>query len=299
MIEATILAADDDRVVRKILDQFLTDAGFTVVLACDGKEALDKLLAEPDRFDAVLLDRTMPNMDGMDVLKAIRADARFVSLPVIIQTALSAAKQVQEGYDEGAYYYVTKPYDAETLVTIVRSAVEKYREFRSVMNWMVEATAGMALLEQGVFRLRSIEEARIAASLLGELADDSVRVTLALKELIENAIEHGNLNIGGEEKLRLIADGRFVQEIERRLSLPEYEDKVVRVAFAVADDAVRVSIKDQGAGFDFDAALQPVGSGGQQSTCHGIIAARAARFDSMEYRDGGTLIEVTFPASTI
>ena len=299
MSEVTILAADDDRVVRKILDQFLTDAGFKVVLACDGKEALDKLLAEPDRFDAVLLDRTMPNMDGMDVLKAIRADARFVSLPVIMQTALSASKQIQEGYDEGAYYYVTKPYDADTLVTIVRSAVEKYREFRSVMNWMVEATAGMALLEEGVFRLRTIEDGRIAASLLGELADDSVRITLAMKELIENAIEHGTLEIGGEEKSRLVSHGCFAEEVERRLSLPENESKSVKVAFRVADDNVKVVITDEGPGFDWKSSMQPRHEGNSTSAQHGIITALAARFDSMEYRDEGRVVEINFPASII
>jgi CheY-like chemotaxis protein/anti-sigma regulatory factor (Ser/Thr protein kinase) len=297
MAKSTILAVDDDRIVRKILDQVLSDAGFTVVLAQDGAEALAKLLAAPDLFDAVLLDRMMPNMDGMEVLKAIRSNSHFVALPVIMQTAVVADQLVREGYEEGAYYYITKPYDPGTLVSIVRSAVEKYHQFRSVMAWMVEATAGASLLESGTFRLRTITDARIAASLLGEMADDSVRIGMALKELMENAIEHGNLGIGGEQKARLEAEGGFVQEVERRLTLPENHGKFVRVRFQTADGMVRVSIKDRGQGFDWQSALKPGPESSLLPTSLGIATAKAAHFDTMEYGESGTLVEVTFPAS--
>ena len=296
MINATILAVDDDKVVRKILAEVLSNAGFTVVLAKDGAEALEKLLAKPDLFDAVLLDRMMPQMDGMEVLKVIRSNSSFVALPVIMQTAVAAGKLVREGYEEGAYYYITKPYDPDTLVSIVRSAVEKYHQFRSMMSWMVEATAGASMLQSGVFRLSTIRDARIAASILGEMAEDSVRIGMALKELLENAIEHGNLGMGGALKARLVGEGSFSQELERRFLLPENQDKVVRVRFCISDGMVNVSIKDQGNGFDWQSAMKSGPDCSLLPTSLGIATAKAARFDSMEYGENGTMVDVSFPA---
>ena len=166
------------------------------------------------------------------------------------------------------------------------------------MTRMVETTAASSLLESGTFRIATLKEARIAASLLSEMADDGIRINMALYELMENAIEHGSLGIGGEQKARWVADGCFTQEVERLMSLPENQDRTVRVRFQITDDIVHVAIKDQGQGFDWQSATKSGQDSNLPPTCLGIATAKAARLDSLEYGENGTLVEVTFPASS-
>src|SRR3954451_17423101 len=112
MAEQThVLIAEDNELDRALLDAHLSKEGFDIEFARDGVKAWSILEAHPDRFDLVLLDRTMPRMNGLELLRRIKADHRFLILPVIFQSALIGREEVIEGIRAGAYYYLTKPYD--------------------------------------------------------------------------------------------------------------------------------------------------------------------------------------------
>src|SRR5687767_9096739 len=101
-----ILIVDDSRLDQRLLQVHLAQSGFVLTFANDGVEAMELLEQKPLRFDVVLLDRSMPRMNGMEVLTRIKAAPRLRALPVILQTAAADRDQVIEGIRAGAYYYL-------------------------------------------------------------------------------------------------------------------------------------------------------------------------------------------------
>jgi adenylate cyclase len=114
-----ILIVDDEPFNLDLLEQELQEQGYEIERASDGAEALEKLpVFAPD---VVLLDYMMPRMNGLEVLKRLRADEKWRSLPVILLTAKAAQEDKITGLDAGADDYVIKPFDAFELLARVRS----------------------------------------------------------------------------------------------------------------------------------------------------------------------------------
>lgn len=114
MAKARVLVVDDDPAIRRILSQTLELEDYSVDLASDGEQALEAVRSE--RPDLLILDVMMPNKDGFEVLKELRADEKTSDLPVILLTAKSTQDDVWEGWNKGVNYYVSKPFDIEELL---------------------------------------------------------------------------------------------------------------------------------------------------------------------------------------
>ena len=117
----TLLVVDDVEENRDLLARRLKREGYDVAIAESGSAALATLATK--RIDLVLLDVMMPGISGIDVLKAIRADPRISTIPVIMATARSDSADVVEALDLGANDYVTKPIDFPVLNARVMSAL--------------------------------------------------------------------------------------------------------------------------------------------------------------------------------
>lgn len=109
-----ILIVDDFSTMRRIVKNLLRDLGFTNTSeADDGLTALPML--QTGKFDFLVTDWNMPGMQGIDLLKAVRADANLASLPVLMVTAESKKDQIVEAAQAGVNGYVVKPFTAATL----------------------------------------------------------------------------------------------------------------------------------------------------------------------------------------
>ena len=112
--DTRFLVVDDFSTMRRIVRNLLKELGFVHVQeAEDGVEALKKLRS--DAFDFVVTDWNMPNMSGIDLIRAIRADAKLKSLPVLMVTAEAKRENIIEAAQAGASGYVVKPFTAATL----------------------------------------------------------------------------------------------------------------------------------------------------------------------------------------
>jgi DNA-binding response OmpR family regulator len=114
LLTPTVLVVDDDPAIQRVLRMTLELEGFAVDCASDGIEALDRIAHQ--RPDLVLLDVTMPGLDGFDVLRRIRDGATTADLPVILLTARSGEEDMWQGWQCGVDYYMTKPFDIEELL---------------------------------------------------------------------------------------------------------------------------------------------------------------------------------------
>ena len=116
----TILVVDDDPKIRSVLGRGLRFEGYDVQIAAGGQEALQ--LARDTPFDLVVLDLTMPRMDGLEVCRRLR---RGVSIPILMLTARDAVADRVVGLDSGADDYLTKPFDFEELLARVRALLRR------------------------------------------------------------------------------------------------------------------------------------------------------------------------------
>jgi two-component system alkaline phosphatase synthesis response regulator PhoP/two-component system response regulator VicR len=116
-----ILVCDDERSIVRLIQVNLERQGWQVVTAYDGKEGLEKIMAE--KPDICVLDVMMPYMDGFEVLKNLRREPSTQKLPVVMLTAKAQDKDVFEGYHYGADVYLTKPFNPMELVTFIKRII--------------------------------------------------------------------------------------------------------------------------------------------------------------------------------
>ncbi len=143
---ARVLVVDDEAVIRRLVRLSLEQDGHGVTEAADGVEAL--LAIGPDGPDVMVLDLTMPRLDGWEVLGRLNAGGRSSDLPVIVLTAVDAEVDRIRGGVEGAVRYLTKPFSPDDLRKQVREATDTpASELRR--RAAVEALERMAALERG------------------------------------------------------------------------------------------------------------------------------------------------------
>ena len=113
-----ILAVDDERHIVRLVQVNLERAGYEVVTAFDGKDALEKV--ESENPDLVVLDVMMPYMDGFEVLQNLRKNPSTRELPVIMLTAKAQDADVFRGWQSGVDCYLTKPFNPMELISFVK-----------------------------------------------------------------------------------------------------------------------------------------------------------------------------------
>lgn len=109
------MVIDDSRSIRMILGKMLTEMGYQVSQAANGKEALAAVEQETEPLSLVLVDWNMPEMNGLEFVKNFRANARFSSVPLLMVTTETEIEQVQNALAAGANEYVMKPFTKEVI----------------------------------------------------------------------------------------------------------------------------------------------------------------------------------------
>jgi two-component system chemotaxis response regulator CheY len=118
---ATILTADDTATMRQMISFTLGSVGHEVVQAVDGAEALS--IARTRKFDLVIADINMPNMDGISLVKSLRALPDYRFTPILILTTESQTDRRQQGKEAGATGWIVKPFNPDQLVTVVKKVL--------------------------------------------------------------------------------------------------------------------------------------------------------------------------------
>jgi len=182
---ATLLIADDDPGLRESLERTLTREGYKVVLASDGNAALERL--QGGGIDLVLTDLKMPGLTGIEVLRAAKAIAPDVD--VILLTAFGTVEEAVKAMKEGAYDFLTKPFQRAQVIKLIRQALERrdlIQQNRALQQRLDD------LLQQGAV-IGSSPAFRRMMTLVEQVADSSATVLIqgesgAGKELVAGAI---------------------------------------------------------------------------------------------------------------
>jgi CheY-like chemotaxis protein/anti-sigma regulatory factor (Ser/Thr protein kinase) len=293
MSTGRVLLAEDDEVIAMLIEDALTSVGHQVVIHEDGQAAWDHLQSGDTAFDVILTDRNMPRLDGLALLKQLKASPDLREIPVVMETGETHSASIQEGIDQGAHYYLTKPFKPDVLVAIVNAAINQYREYRQLQENVRSAVRPFAYLHHGAFRFSSVEEGRMLANFFAQTSPDPGKVVIGLQELLINAVEHGNLGLSYQDKSELLMQDRWHDEVEYRLTLPENLGRYVEIVFERLENALRFTIRDQGKGFDWEKYLDFDPARIFDTHGRGIAMARKLSFSTLEYQGNGNTVVAT------
>jgi len=192
-----ILVADDDRSIVKVITSYLEKSGFQTFSAYDGEMALHQLRRE--RPDLVILDLMMPNRDGWEVTKIVRADHSLAATPIIMLTARVEDTDKIVGLELGADDYITKPFNAQEVVTRVKALLRRVKLDQSpqaLPHILIHGALKLDIDQRTLFiDSRSIDLTRTEFSLL-EAFMSNPGYTLTRDELLEKSLGYAYEGMG-------------------------------------------------------------------------------------------------------
>ncbi len=286
-----ILIVDDEPLNREIIEFYLENEDYKLSFASNGAEALEILKLVAHKIDVLLLDRMMPVMTGLELMEIIQQDPALKNIPVILQTARSTKEDIKEGIDAGAYFYLTKPFDEDVLLSMVGSAVAESKKAVRVQQSLMESIISAGMINYAQFQFQTLDEAQSLATYLARTCPKPQKVVIGLSELFVNAVEHGNIGITYHEKSELDKKGQWKDEVDRRLALPENKEKFVNVTFKRNKKNITIIIRDQGEGFDWGKYMEFSPERVFDTHGRGIASSNLMSLDNLIYNDKGN--EVT------
>ena len=282
-----VLVVDDEPESLKLIRRHLESEGYIVFTANNGAEGFEILQQHKKNIYVILLDRIMPKMNGIQFIKKLKANESIANIPVIMQTSASLQTQIAEGIAAGAYYYLTKPYTKEALLSITRSAIFSYTETKTLREDLLTYKTRLHLVKESFFEVSTLNDIRYLSTFLANFYPQSERVVHGLSELLLNAVEHGNLAISYEEKSQLMLKNTWLSEIQHRLSLDENINKKVLVHYKRHPTKITLQIKDEGNGFDWHEYMEIQSDRVTHNHGRGIALAKMVSFDDIQYQGNG------------
>lgn len=296
MANPKVLLIDDTPAALKLLTLIFGSLNWDYDTAQDGEQALEKILAQPaDTYSIIVSDWLMPKIDGLELLKQIKADPQRRHIPVILQTALADKASTQKGLKEGAFYYLTKPLDLELVQSVALSALKDANIHKRLRTELNKITYSFNTVEHAEFRFQTRQQAQGLATLIAGIAQDPEEAVVGLFELMINAIEHGNLEISYDEKTQLISNNSLMEEVENRLAQAPFNERFATLEIRNLDQQFQVTITDMGKGFDFENYLEFSIERALDNHGRGIMMAMNAGFEEVEYQLGGRQVQCTLP----
>lgn len=205
-----LLIVDDNPTNRDMLSRRLEREGYTVAEAEDGRRALEMIAA--NKFDLVLLDILMPEMNGYEVLQQLKANEKWRDIPVIMISALDEIGSVVRCIEMGAEDFLSKPFDPVLLRARIGACLEKKRLRDQEVEYLQQVdrvTAAAAAVESETFDLQSLDEVAQRPDALGQLArvfQRMAREVYAREQRLKAEVQQLRIEIDEVRKAREVAE---------------------------------------------------------------------------------------------
>ena len=292
-----LLLVDDEQLVRDELGGILRDEGYDVITGSDGEEGL--ALFRSEQPDMVITDIRMPKLDGLSVAMTIKEEAPHV--PITVVTGHGTESMAIEALRAGVTDFLKKPVRLEDL----SSALARMEATRLLLppdeQQQVEMPGAVEMVER-VWKYRLPNEMEVIPEFVDGLLNQAttgmdsqaaMELNIALRELILNAMEHGNLGLTFEDKSRALEEGTFQSLLQERASTPEHAGRRVTVTASRLKKVVYISIADMGDGFDWHNLADPQDPKNLLSSHgRGVLLARMS-VDALSFNDKGNQVTVT------
>jgi DNA-binding response OmpR family regulator len=293
--EYSILVVDDDVRNLDIINEVLKRERFHITTARSGQDALEILSREDHGIATILLDWMMPGISGIELLKDLKQNPRLHNIPVIMQTARASETDIIQGLEAGAYYYLTKPFNLDVLVSIVKAALDKFRTYVTMEDEILHIEGFIHSLQDATFQFRTVEEGDRILLVLAKCWDDFPKEFFGVKELLINAVEHGNLQIMYDRKSEFIHKGIYHEQLELRQQKPENLKKYVTLRFKRLENVIEIMMEDMGNGFDYKKYMDFSPRRIFDTHGRGIALAKRVHGCDIQYIDPGNKVIITIP----
>ena len=288
--EGYVLAVDDDATSLFVLVDLLEGLGYEVLEASGGKEALDIIEREAGNLDVIVLDKMMPEMNGIEVVQALNDDPKARHIPVVMVTGSTKPEEVKEGIDAGVFYYLAKPFKDEVMTSVLNSAMCESSRRKTLQVELRKHQSSFHFIDKAEFTIKKMQEAESLACFIANCFPNPETALPGLAGLLANAVEHGNLGINFKDKSELLNDGRWREELEAREDMLENQDKVVTVVLVRDDTQTRATITDCGDGFEWADFMEIDPSRALESHGRGIAQANKISFDELIFNEKGNSV---------
>ena len=286
-----ILLVDDEALVREELGGLLEDEGYSVATAPDGQAGLD--LVRTLQPQMVITDVRMPKVDGLTLVRILRQD--FPGIPVTVITGHGTETMAIDALRAGVVDFIKKPVRLDDLT----AALER---MRSALHTMTDAPtklpkAATLLEQQWVYQLGNArsEIPAFVDALLAICATNIARgpfmeLSLATRELVTNAVEHGNLGLTYAEKTAALENGSYEQLLAGRAAREPFCGRTVTVLVRRTSDEMAIEIRDEGGGFNWRALPDPTDPANLLADHgRGVLLAQISA-DQVSYNERGNIV---------
>ncbi len=288
-----ILLVDDEPLVREELGALLQDEGYEVITGSDGEEGI--ALFRKEAPDLVITDVRMPRRDGLSLAVIIKQEDP--SVPVTVITGHGTESMAIEALRAGVTDFIKKPVrldDLSAALARMEAARVPAGLAASELPPSVELVAHL-----WTYRLKNDRDAippfvdgLLRRSSAGLDRMQALELSLALRELVLNAVEHGNLELTYEEKTRALESGTLDALLAERAQQPPYCDRTVMIEVERRERRLSIRVRDQGRGFDWKKLPDP-NDPMNLLAAHGrgVLLARLS-VDSLSYNEKGDEVTV-------
>jgi CheY-like chemotaxis protein len=290
----TVLVVDDSPVDRRLAGGILEKcAGLTVEYAVNGAEALEKI--QQSAPDAVVSDLQMPELDGLELVGAVRS--RYPLVPVILMTAHGSEDIAVQALARGASSYVPKAKLAQELPDVLDSvlAVSKADRHNERLGECLARTANEFVLDNDTALVYPLVDHCQRLVTRMKLCDETgrIRVGIALEEALLNALYHGNLELSADQ-LREARSGLLTHDgtslIEERRQQKPYRQRRIFFNVSVSPSEASFVIRDEGPGFNPANVPDPTDPANlERESGRGLLLMRSF-MDDVQYSPSGNQV---------
>lgn len=273
------------------LDEQLQRLGFLILHVQQGTSALGEITMLAGSAEAVVLDWRCEGAKDVVFAEALAHTCAKIGLPVLTLAAASRAEDFQIASEAGLADHLPTPCQLADLKASLGAVVKKRRQRPDVSALNLEDA--VTLLESCKFRFRTPDDVEKLVPLIARIFPKPHRAAAGIAELMMNAIEHGNLEIGQERKADWVARGVYRAELAKRLNTPPFSARWGEVIINRRADGIMIVIMDQGCGFCWqDLIKNPAAQTGAAAVAagQGLAKAKAECFDDIRFNHQGNQV---------
>ncbi|MBN2039559.1 MAG: response regulator [Spirochaetes bacterium] len=288
-----IAVVDDEEEIRVVLTKKLSKFGYTVIALEDAEDLLEILKKDEKAVDLVISDIKLKGMDGIELLRYI--DKLDSPMPVLLITGHGNIEHAIQALRYGAYDFIRKPFDLTELTSSVNRILRSKREEK-----LTDDVGRYIIYEKRIFEIPSDTTANnvISYILTKDLTSTGLcnrttagNLSLVLKEAIDNAIIHGNLEISSDiienEGIK-----EFYAEVSKRKAEKKYLDRKVTIYYELSESYVEYIIEDEGPGFNFNLLPDPTyPENFYKNSGRGLLIIRTL-MDEVDWNEKGNIIRL-------
>ncbi len=280
-----ILIIDDNIDLLDYLKDFFMIYNYEVILAETGNEGIEKFREYMP--DIVISDMRLPDKNGNIVVKEIKEIDNEV--PIIIITGYSDHQLILSAMKNGAVDLLKKPFKPNDLKYLINKIETLFKKIKVRLSAsFVQWEKRHIIIRNDIHIIRSVVD--FIFSNIDYICEDVSFMKIGLQEVLINAIEHGNLDISNKEKQELLDKGDYNKILKERVQQAEYKDKYVDIKIFSTPQYLKITIQDQGKGFDPTNIPDPENPENfLKESGKGILMAMHA-FDETVYNDVGNCV---------